>query len=418
MSKAQSAKKREGIHYGWICATGGLSSQFVYEIPLGIYPLVMASMMIALGMTIAEAGLIISMSGVTLVVGSPAWGAIVSKIGLRKALTIGSIVLSIGTIGMGIAPSAIIAGAFYSITGFGGAAVMVISNVIVGTWFHARRRGVINGYLNSTPSLLSAALGIIVPALLIAYDWRFVWYLWGGISLLLSGVVFALVRNSPKDKGLSRCGAPLEAEAKSEGVIPQAGTQERVKSSDVLKMGITWHLSIVLILITMMWISVASFLPVYIILQVGLSVVVAGLAIAIFSLAGLVGGFAWGFISDHIPRKIAMLGAVCIFIVSLLALIYFGTETTIIYVLSGIMGFAVACGVISFAMVPDYFPVKVLGTASGVINAMCGLGMVITPFLIGYVAEITGSYVPAFEVVVLFAVAETIAVLILRKPKY
>ena len=143
---------------------------------------------------------------------------------------------------------------------------------------------------------MSAALGIIVPALLIAYDWRFVWYLWGGISLLLSGVVFALVRNSPQDKGLSLCGAPLEAEAKSRGVIPQAGTQERVKSSDVLKMGITWHLSIVLILITMMWISVASFLPVYIILQVGLSVVVAGLAITIFSLTGLVGGFAWGFI--------------------------------------------------------------------------------------------------------------------------
>jgi MFS family permease len=150
MSKEQSVKKRAGIHYGWICATGGLSSQFVYEIPLGIFPLVMASMMIALGMTSAEAGLIISMSGVTLIVGSPVWGVIVSRLGLRKALTIGSVVLSIGTIGMGIATSNIMAMVFYSITGFGGAAVMVISNVIVGTWFHARRRGVINGYLNST----------------------------------------------------------------------------------------------------------------------------------------------------------------------------------------------------------------------------------------------------------------------------
>ena len=85
MSKEQSVKKRAGIHYGWICATGGLSSQFVYEIPLGIFPLVMASMMIALGMTSAEAGLIISMSGVTLIVGSPAWGVIVSKNRIAKS---------------------------------------------------------------------------------------------------------------------------------------------------------------------------------------------------------------------------------------------------------------------------------------------------------------------------------------------
>lgn len=61
---------------------------------------------------------------------------------------------------------------------------------------------------------------------------------------------------------------------------------------------------------------------------------------------------------------------------------------------------------------------KVLGTASGVINAMLGLGIVTAPFLVGYVAKITGSYVPAFQVIVLLAVAETIAVLILRKPKY
>ena len=128
------------------------------------------------------------------------------------------------------------------------------------------------------------------------------------------------------------------------------------------------------------------------------------------------GGYVWGFISNHTPRKYVIATCSILSAAFLLALITFGKETAIIYVIVGLMGFAVGIPVVTFAMIPDYFPSQVIGTASGLINAISGVGFILGPLVAGSIATATGSFIPAFQIVAVLAVVLAAVALALRQP--
>ena len=106
------------MHYGWICATGGLSSRFVYGTAASTLALVLVEVEGSLGISNAQAGAISATYGFLFIVSALLWGIIADRIGLRKSLTIACLILSIGTIGMGTINSTLMGMIFYSIIGF------------------------------------------------------------------------------------------------------------------------------------------------------------------------------------------------------------------------------------------------------------------------------------------------------------
>ncbi len=369
-----------------------------------------------LGISNAQAGAISATYGVLFIISALFWGILADRIGLRKSLTIACLILSIGTLGMGTINSTVMGMVFYSLIGFAAGAPITLSAMLTGAWFDRRRRGIAQSYISSTDSLWMAMLGITVPIIMLIYGWRNVWYILGAVSLVLSGIVYVLIRNNPREKGLSPCGSPLKAAANIIEAIPQTVPQEQVRSRDLLKMRITWHLGTMFILTVFILTTPTFFVVTYLMTEVGLTSVEAGGAFSIFLISMMLGGYVWGFISDRVPRKYVVSTCSILYAVLLLALVGFGKETEGIYVIIGAMGFAIGIPSVTFAMISDYFPLKVVGTASGLINAISGVGFILGPLIAGNIATTTGSFVPAFQVTAVVAVVLAVVSLALRQP--
>ena len=369
-----------------------------------------------LGISSAEAGIISATYGFLFIISALFWGILADKIGLRKSITIACLMLSFGTLFMGTINSTFMGMAFYSIVGFAAGAPITLSVKLTGAWFDRSRRGIAQSYISSTDTLWMAMLGITVPIIMLSYGWRAVWFILGLVNLFLSGVAYALIRNNPKDKDLSPFGASLKAATNIREPSPQSTPEDHTSFKQIVKMGITWHLGGVFILTVFILIIPTFFVATYLITEIGLSPIAAGGAFSIFMIAMMVGGYIWGFISDRVPRKYVVSTCCILYAIFLLALIGFGKETAIVYVIIGAMGFAIGVSAITFAMISDYFPLKFVGTASGLVNAISGIGFILGPLIAGSMATMTGSFVPAFQLTAIVAVVLAAVSLALRQP--
>ena len=104
------------------------------------------------------------------------------------------------------------------------------------------------------------------------------------------------------------------------------------------------------------------------------------------------------------------------FAVFLLALIGFGNKSAVIYVLVAGLGLTSGIFIVLSALLADYFPLNVLGTASGIVNGIGGVGSILGPLIVGYLATVTGSFVPAFQLIALVAFVLAALTLALKKP--
>ena len=416
LTQKQSDKKSSKVHYGWICATGGLNSLFILATATSTLPLLLVNVERDLGISNAQAGAISATYGVLFIIGAFLWGILADKIGLRKSLTIACLMLSIGTIGMGTIHSTLTGMVFYSIIGFAAGAPTTLGVILTGAWFDSSRRGIAQSYINSPRTLWVAMLGIIVPIIMLAYGWRNVWYILGIVSIFLSITVYVLIRNSPKEKGLALCGALVKDPTNATNASPPTASKEQVRSKDVIKMGITWHLGAIFILNVFIFKVVTFFIVTYLITEVGLTPLAAGGAFSIFSITMMAGSYVWGFMSDHVSRKYVVTTASLLYALLLLALIVFGKETAVIYVIVAAMGFTIGTPAVTFAMISDYFPSQVAGTASGLVNAISGVGFILGPLVAGSVATATGSFIPAFQIAAAMAAVLAAVSLTLKQP--
>ncbi|MGD6851814.1 MAG: MFS transporter [Candidatus Bathyarchaeia archaeon] len=402
--------KRLRIHYGWICATGGIQAFLILATSTATLPLVLVALGEALGITNGEAGTIFAPYGVFFIIGALSWGLLADKIGLRKSLTLSSLMLSIGIVGMGTINSTIMGMFFYSIIGFAAGAPTTLSAILTRAWFDKSKRGIAQSYITSPRTLYTAILGIMVPLILLAYGWRSVWYFLGAVNLFFSVLVYSLVRDDPKEKNVLPYGASPNENHNSKNL------NGYVSKMAVLKKGITWHLGAIFVLNVFIIKAFNFFVVAYLISEVGLTPVEAGGAFSVFALSMMVGGYVWGFLSDYIARKyVVALGSI-LYAIFLLAFIIFGNEIIAIYILAAAVGFAIGTPAVTFAMVSDYFPLNVTGTASGIINAISGVGFLLGPLVAGGIITATGNSIPAFEVAVIVAVSLAVVSLSLRQP--
>jgi ACS family glucarate transporter-like MFS transporter len=402
-------------HSKWISATGGLVSRLIFSTAIATLSLVLVAMEESLGISHAEAGTITSMYGFFFIVGSLFWGYNSDRIGLRRSLTIASLMLALGIISMGTINSLAMGLLFYSIVGFAAAAPITLSAKLLGIWFRKTKRGVAQSYI-ATPSFLwEGVLGVLIPIIMLSFDWRAVWYILGGLSIFFSGLVFIFIRNNPSDQASTYDNSKIN-ELKTTKPNPKLISNKPLGSTDVLKIGFTWHLGLILALYIFLIIPIVVFLVTYLITEVGLSQGEAGIVYSIFAIASIIGGYVLGFISDRISRKYLLTLINIMIAVFLLALISFGDYFLIINILVVGLGFAGGETIIISAIIADYFPLNVLGTASGVINGIGGVGSILGPLIFGYLATANNSFVPAFQMTALVAFVLAGLTLLLKKP--
>ncbi len=405
--------------YGWVVVaicfvTVAISYGIRYSFSVFYAPILQE-----FGRSRAETALIFSINVIIYGLSAPIVGAAVDRLGPRKLMVGGAVILGIAVAACSQAQQI---WHFYLLFGllasFGICATGYVPNtVLVSRWF-VQRRGTALGIF-----LAGFGLGyimVIAVERLVAYiGWRDSFVVLGLLPIVVSAPLIAIFqRLEPKEKGLLPDGR-LQVET---GGAPQSGGEPLVvdrqwaeQKWDIPMAIKTYRFWLIFLGNFFLWgIAVNLMIAHQVIFAVDQGYTPAFGAL-IFSLYGAFYslGNLMGFISDRVGREVALtLGLTVASLGVLMLILNHGSSTPwLMYAYSLLFGLGI--GVTSPALTgaaADLFLGPNFGSINGLIVMGFGLGGSISPWLAGIIFDVLGTYIPAFFVVIAALVITAICV--------
>ena len=314
-------------------------------------------------------------------------GVLADTLGPRLCAGVGSLVAGAGSILFGLAPDFFTASLGRLLVGLGVSVVFVGLMRSNAVWFSERRYGLVSGltlFLGNVGSILAAG----PLALLLAWaSWRNVFVAAGGVSIVLAGFTFWLVRNRPEEAGFPS----LRAMA-GEVEHPPRERHWWPELQAVLKNRQVWPGFWVNFGVTGSLFAFAGLWGIPLMRDVhGLSRSEASLYTTL-ALAGFaVGSFFMGALSDRLGlRKPVILGAGLLSLASWLAMLLLpwgpGLSGLILYTA---LGLSAGGFVVTYAAAKEWVPPANAGMAIALVNTGLFLGAAIMQPLFGWMADLT-----------------------------
>jgi MFS family permease len=392
-----------GPRYRW--AILGMAFMVVFA-ALGLsrfsYTAILPSMQEGLGLNNTQAGGLATANLAGYLFMAIVGGALASRFGPRRVITIGLLLASAGMLITGLAaayPQAL-AGRFLS--GIGAAGSNVPAHTVVGMWFTQRRRGLATGMASSGASLGLVLAGLLIPWIMTTYGdtgWRMSWYILAAAVFVLAVVNFAVMRDRP-------------------GYRPDDhGPIKQRRPGDWKKLylsGSVWHLGVVYFCFGFAYMVYMTFFTKRLIADVGYTQEAAGNLFMILGWASLLCGVLWGWTADVIGRKWAMM---IIFLIQSVAYALFALWTdTAGLVISAVMFGITAWGIPSIMAVVcgDIVGPVMAPAAYGFLTFFHGLGQSTGPYVAGRMADALPSFTPSYLMASAVAFLGAIGILLYR----
>ncbi|MBL7763286.1 MAG: MFS transporter [Chitinophagaceae bacterium] len=140
------------------------------------------------------------------------------------------------------------------------------------------------------------------------------------------------------------------------------------------------------------------------------------LSLILFS--SILGRLFMGWLADRIPKKFVMV-LIYILVAASIPLLYFASSPGVIYVFAFLFGVALGGDyMIIPLMTAEIFGIKTLGRVMGIILTTDVISDALSPMLVGWLRDNSGSYFTGFAALISLAIVGTITVLFLPgKPK-
>jgi predicted MFS family arabinose efflux permease len=322
-------------------------------------------------------------------------------------------IISGGMILTGIAPNYQVALIGRLLTGVGGGGTNVPVMALVPAWFAAKRRGFATGMAVSGSSFGMVLTGLLVPVILTRWGgvgWRYSWFCLAGLALLIAILGYVILRNHPRDKGLS----PIGAEEPASAAVPRSSAlQWRL----VYRAAPVWHLALIYVLFGSSYIIYTTFFARYLTWEAGFSTEAVGALWSVVGLVSIISGLIWGTVSDVVGRKY---GLAIVYFLQFLSFTIFGLwKAPPGYYLSALIFALTAWSIpgIMAAAIGDLLGSRLAPAALGFITLIFGVGQAVGTFVGGRIADFTGSYTAAFVIAGGAALVGAVASLFLRTPK-
>ena len=350
---------------------------------------------------------------------SPVFGKMVDRWGSRKVIPIGAAIGGIGfvlltkttnlwfyyfgwaIIGIGIAGSGLIPG-----------------TAVVSNWFK-KRRGMALGIMGvgfGAGGILSPLVGgYLIPN----FGWRAAYFALAWLMWLLIPLVLLVIRTRPADMGLHPDGVEepeAVTETKSEVSASQSGgmtLKMALATSSFWLIGISY-------LISSMGETGITQSQVPFLEDIGFPVALAATTLAVVGIWSAIGKFAFGWLCDHIPVKIARSIGIGFLLVgaSILTSVQSGSSAVLIWLYTILKGFGTGSWMSTMSMLTSTtFGLASYGVIFGMVNILMSTGNAIGPLLAGYMYDITGSYRGAFIVFIVALALAIPTILVVRRPK-
>lgn len=137
------------------------------------------------------------------------------------------------------------------------------------------------------------------------------------------------------------------------------------------------------------------------------------LSIVLF--ASILGRLFMGWLADRIAKKYVMI-LIYALVAAAIPMLYFATSPGVIYVFAFVFGMALGGDyMIIPLMTAELFGIKVLGKVMGIILTTDVIADALSPMLVGWIRDKTGSYFKGFEILIALAIIGTVVILLLPK---
>ena len=317
---------------------------------------------------------------------TPFYGKLIQRFGVKKAMLVGTVALSMTIFGYSFATNVI---HFYILAFFNGLFGNTIGFMIIGilinSWF-TDGKGLATGLAYSGSGIGGAIMIPVVTSIVEKYHWRTGYRLMGIIGFIVLGlVVVILVRNLPQDMGLE----PYTSNKKKQST--QIRMTFNMSFSEALKTSRFWLLIIAFFFIAC-FASATNTHSTPFLMDMGYPTETVSAVIALFMIFLTVGKILLGYLYDKFGSLISavFIGLCCILF-------------PIAALLSGNMPFpwiyAVTVGIASCAfstpmptLVTRYFGTKDYPTILSILSTVTSLGSSVAVPLMGAVYDKTQSY--------------------------
>jgi predicted MFS family arabinose efflux permease len=326
----------------------------------------------------AEAGLLVSALALSWAISGYVIGRLADQTGQRRALLVGlTLVFTLAGLASGFASSF---GALMGLRLLMGAAqgpILPIAQAMMASESTPARRGLNMGLLQNLGSGLLAYIiaPVAVVAMAVAWGWRSALIASALPGLALAAMIIVLVRRDP----------------------PQAAARAGLSPASRYFGERNIQLCLAAAVLMVMWLIVQmTFLPSYMMSQLGFTPGNMALQMSLRGASGLVAGIALPALSDRLGRRrVIMIGAVLAAVSPLCAALPGQTFTTM--ALSGlIMGAGAGCLPLVMAIVPaETVPPAAAAAAMGLVMGVGELvGGFVAPVAAGLVADRLGPQAP------------------------
>ncbi|PVM90720.1 MFS transporter [Caulobacter endophyticus] len=275
---------------------------------------------------------------------------------------------------------------------------------IVAAWFPGSERGTASAIFNSAQYFSLVAFAPLMGWLAHDFGWRSVFFVMGGVGIVAAFFFVRLIHSPVEHPKINKAefdyieagGGLVRMEDKTAGAgaaFTWANVKQVLTSRMLLGVYIGQYCINVLTYFFVTW------FPIYLVKARGLSILQAGFTAALPALCGFAGGLLGGMISDHLLKKtgnldiarktpllLGMILATCIVICN-----YVEQEWLVIVIMAAAF-FGKGVASLGWAVVSDTSPKEMAGVTGGVFNTFGNTAGIVTPIVIGYIVQATGSF--------------------------
>jgi len=401
------------FHWAWIILGVCFVDVFVsYSIRLG-FGILLPVMIPALHMNRTAAGAILNSYFLVYIFMTPFTGNLTDRFGARKIITLFCIILGMGAFLMGTVNEVWTACVFFGLAGAGASAMWASVVTVVQRWFTPTRRGMALGFLSTGFGLSVAAMGLLFPALVGSFSWRFCWYVLGIWALVMALINLIFLRSRPDELQISPWGGEgykLTEDSSRKNLLKENRYGKVFRSFQF------WIIGVSYLFIACANYIVTTFMVDYANIELGFNFNKASFLVTIRGLSQVVGVLTIPMISDRIGRKMTIAGSNLFIALGTLGLIASVKELPILLISIVVHGvFTGAVWPMYSACAGDYFRKEVIGTVIGAWTPFYGAGAILAHLIGGRIYDKTDSYQMAFYLAVLLASLAAFFILLVKK---
>jgi MFS family permease len=299
---------------------------------------------------------------------------------------------------------------FYGIMGgIGTSTVWVPFTSTIMNWFTAKR-GLAMGIALSGSGLGSLAGPPLLTYITLTYGWQNAFMFAGALALLVMFSAGLVMKGRPEEMRLTAyCDVQTDQSTRrasqAQSTEPIANDPSARNALGRMEFWLIYSLWVISTIVQ----SIYSQHLVLFALSLGISSIIASIALGIIGLSSIFGRLTIGPLQDKIGTKRALVLCYLINLASALLLI-FANDRSSLYIFAAVLGFAFGGRTtLEVPLASGFFGLTSLAVILGIFETAFGVGGFIGPYFAGYMYDLTGRY---HELFLFCAVASTLLLLI------